>query len=114
MKVFAIQTTSNITQHKQTDSTNQPPTPKINLSQDKFVSKVGFGSRITDIFSERRLLKSKLEAKEITEEVYNRLVKPLDDEIQKIEDNFFTYPSAEPKEGVEYTLEDELWHRWNG
>jgi len=44
MKVFAIQTNQkNIPQFKQTNSTNQAPIMKTNLSGDKFVSKTTFG-----------------------------------------------------------------------
>lgn len=89
MKIFAIQKTQPNTyspQYQQNNSINQNPITKTNLTGDKFVSKVLFGTRLGDLYKERKTLEGKLKLKEITEKAYNEFIKPINDEIKKIED----------------------------
>lgn len=69
MKVFAIQTSTKITpQFKQTNSVNQTPIMKTNLSRDKFVSnKVSFGATYNELVAEIARLQKRLDTEKLTD-----------------------------------------------
>lgn len=79
MKVFAIQTTNNVPQFKQTNSTNQTPIMKTNLSQDKFVSKTNFGmATLIELEETLAGLEKKLETGKLSKQAREALKDQID------------------------------------
>ena len=109
MKIFAIQKTQTNTyspQYQQNNSTNQSPVTKTNQTGDKFVSKVSFGASVKQLERELAKLDEKLKLRQLTEDAYEKLARPIREEIMElkaslhIEDDFS--PEIDPDR-----------HRWD-
>lgn len=111
MKVFAIQKTPTNTyslKHQQNSSINQNPVTKTNQTGDKFVSnKVYFGASVNQLEAQLAKLDEKLKLKQLTEDAYEKLARPLREEIYELKSRLH----IEDDDGIELSEADKLWYR---
>lgn len=89
MKIFAIQKTQPNTyspQFNQNSSVNQNSVAKTNQAGDKFISKVAFsgGKSVRMLENELAELNKKLELGKLTEEAYEKLARPIREEMDSL------------------------------
>lgn len=108
MKIVAIQKTPTNTyssQHQQNISINQNPVTKKNQTGDKFVRQVSFGASVKQLKAELAKLDEKLKLKQLTDEAYEKLARPIREEIMELKSSLHIDDDG----GEGYTPGPQTW-----